>query len=56
MKLACIPGKERNQSILLYRCKTKKTNLASVFLEVSTGIFFLHQCNGWGSTQSQKRI
>lgn len=52
MKPACIPGKERDQSILSYRCKTKKTNLASVFLEVSTGFFFsinvmdgaLHSC------------
>lgn len=40
MKPACIPGKERDQSILSYRCKTKKTNLALVFIAVSIGFFF----------------
>lgn len=44
MKPTCIPGKERDQSILSCGCNTEKTNLASVKALLSfrgqTGFFF----------------
>lgn len=55
MKPACIPGKERDQSILSYRCNTEKTILASVkallnLLRGQVGFFFLQKHNEWGLT------
>lgn len=52
MKPACIPGKERDQSIPSYGCNTEKTNLASVkallsFLRGQHRNFFLHKCIEW---------
>lgn len=59
MKPACIPGKEKDQSIPSYRCNTEKTNLASVkallsFLRGQHRNYFLHKCDEWAVHNHKK--